>query len=410
MHLNSRNLVCCDEEQLEFDFDTNRANADARNYNSTKFSQAELRKLDIPDAAVYGNDFVSHSSIPGSSFKNIQQSSSALSFVIDPNAGNLPPFPSEVQSYSNSIPSDLLVASIQSITARDSAAFLASQLISSRYSSSASSIKNATASKPEISPLLSHVFGRQPFLLWKGFKFWSLFCIPSILTGLAWCQPCHWTFYLKEHFSAHSYSQTGYLAIPQGHTYAPFAVQQAYLNGNMFHESHGGMKSNLPHYRRAGMSSFPLSGFYSSDYQSLGNSADIPGSFLHNLSAGPAGSKAGYADFLRSQYRDEGANFIQLQPNDVSARWDYGHGSQTISTIMDSAYYSLRGQNHLLAGYQQGQLHSQLHGAFGYPGVYNSHAGITIEKQQQQKHRDMILNGSQGLSSKHLPQIWQRSY
>ena len=88
-----RNLVYCDEEQLEFDFDTNRATADARNYNSPKFSQAVIRKLYIPDAAAHGNDF---SSIPGSSFKNIQQLSSALSFVIDPNVRNLPTFLSEV--------------------------------------------------------------------------------------------------------------------------------------------------------------------------------------------------------------------------------------------------------------------------------------------------------------------------
>ncbi|XWS41038.1 hypothetical protein CRYUN_Cryun17cG0046700 [Craigia yunnanensis] len=150
MHLNARDLVYCDEEQLEFDFDTHRTTADSRNYNPPKFSQAELRKIDIPDATAHGNDYVSHLSIPGSSFKNIQQSSSALTSVIDQNARNLPPLPSEVQSYSNSIPSDLLAATIQSIKARDSAAFLASQSISSRYSSSASSIKNPTASMSEV--------------------------------------------------------------------------------------------------------------------------------------------------------------------------------------------------------------------------------------------------------------------
>ena len=93
-----RDLVYRDEEQLEFDFDTHRATADSRNYNPPKFSQAELRKIDIPDAAAHGNDYVSHSSIPGSGFKNIQQSSSALSFVIGPNARNLPPLPNEVVS------------------------------------------------------------------------------------------------------------------------------------------------------------------------------------------------------------------------------------------------------------------------------------------------------------------------
>ena len=91
-----RDLVYQDEERLESDFDTHRATADSRNYNPPKLSQADLRTIDIPDAAAHGNDYVSHLSIPGYSFKNIQQSSSALSFVIDPNARNLPPLPSEV--------------------------------------------------------------------------------------------------------------------------------------------------------------------------------------------------------------------------------------------------------------------------------------------------------------------------
>ncbi|KAE8658513.1 hypothetical protein F3Y22_tig00116971pilonHSYRG00688 [Hibiscus syriacus] len=91
MHLNSRNLVYHDQEQLEFDFDSHKATTDARNYISHVFSQSELRKLDIADAATLGNDYVSHASILGSSFKNVEKSSS--SFVIDPNARNLPTMP-----------------------------------------------------------------------------------------------------------------------------------------------------------------------------------------------------------------------------------------------------------------------------------------------------------------------------
>ncbi|XVF16805.1 hypothetical protein REPUB_Repub10bG0063800 [Reevesia pubescens] len=378
MHLNSRNLVYQDEEQLEFDFDTHRETADVRNYNSPKFSQAELRKLDIPDAAAHRNDYVSHSSIPGSTFKDIHQSSS-LSFVIDPNARNLLPLPSEVQSYSNSTPSDLLVATIQSIKARDSAAFLASQSISSRYGSSASSIKYPTASMSEV--LNSGAFS-------VSHPSSQALVAANLATGPV----------LEEHLSAHAYSHRGYPAIPQGHTYISSTLQQAYPDG--FHESHTGMKYNVPHYRSASMSGLPLSDSYTSGYQSLGNSATIPGSFLHNLSGGPAGSKVGYDDFLHSQYRNRGADLNLLQQNDGSNTWDYGYGSRTISTIPDSAYYSLLGQNHQLAGYQQDQQHSQLHGAFGYPGVYNSQAGITIERQQQQhqNHRDVILNDSQGPS------------
>lgn len=54
------------------------------------------------------------------------------------------------QSYSNSIPSELSAASIQSLKARDSAAYLASQSISSRYCASTSSMKNPTMSMSEV--------------------------------------------------------------------------------------------------------------------------------------------------------------------------------------------------------------------------------------------------------------------
>ncbi|XVF75725.1 hypothetical protein PTKIN_Ptkin13bG0209800 [Pterospermum kingtungense] len=67
-----------------------------------------------------------------------------------------------------------------------------------------------------------------------------------------------------------------------------------------------------------------------------------------------------------------------------------------------SPYHNLRGQSHQFAAYQQGQQHPELHGALGYPGIYNSQAGISIE-QQQQNRLDMLLNGSQDPSTKHLP-------
>ncbi|XP_039053553.1 uncharacterized protein LOC120195677 [Hibiscus syriacus] len=114
MHLNSRNLVYHDKEQLEFDFDNHRATTDATNY-------------------------ISHV------FKNVEQSSS--SFVIDPNARNLPTMP---QSHSNSMPSDILAPAIQSIEARDSAAYLTSPSFSSRCIGSASSIKNPTVSMSQV--------------------------------------------------------------------------------------------------------------------------------------------------------------------------------------------------------------------------------------------------------------------
>lgn len=117
---------------------------------------------------------------------------------------------------------------------------------------------------------------------------------------------------LKEHLSARSYSQTGFPGIPQGHTYTPSALQQAYPGGNMFHESYTGTKYDVPQYRNANMSSLLSSGSYTA-YQNLGNSAHIPNSFMHNQSVGPADSKVGYNDLLRARYRNGGDNLNQLQ-------------------------------------------------------------------------------------------------
>ncbi|XVF60745.1 hypothetical protein PTKIN_Ptkin08bG0072900 [Pterospermum kingtungense] len=382
-HLNSGDSVYGNEGQLEFFSDTHRETADYRNYIPPKFSQGELRKIDIPDAAELGKDYVSSLSIPGSSFKNIQQS-----FVIDPIVRNLP-FPSEVQSYSNSIPTNLLAATIQSIKARDSAAFLASESISSRYSGSESSFKNLTASMSEV--LNSGAFSV------------SHPSSQALLGANSATGPV-----LREHLSALSYSQTGYPAIPQGHAYVPSALQQAYPDGNVFLESYTGIKYNVPPYRNANMSSLLSSGSCTA-YQSSGNSAGFPGSFLHDQSAGPVCSKVGYDDFLRARYGNGGDDLNQLQQNDGSATWASGHGSRTISTIPGGPNHNLRGQSHQFAAYQQGQRHPKLQGALGYPGIYNSQAGISIE-QQQQNRLDMLLNGSQDPSTKHLPQIWQPSY
>ncbi|GMI67750.1 hypothetical protein HRI_000444200 [Hibiscus trionum] len=383
MHLDSRNPVYLDKKQLESDFDSYRATVNARNYNSPKISQSELRKVDIPDAATLGNDYVSCASIPGSSFKNIEQSSS-LSLVIDPNARNLPVLPSDVQSHSNSMPSDILAAAFQSTKARDSAAFLTSPSISSRYIGSASSIKNPIVSMSQPSSQVLH--GANP------------------ATGPV----------LKEHLYA-SYPQNGYPAAPQGHTYTPSALRQAFPDGNVFREPRTDMKyDHRQHYGSASMSSssLPWLNSYASGYQSLENPSNSPGTSLHNLLAGSAGSKLAYDSFLRSQYSNGGANFNLPQQNGGAATWDYGYGSRNISTIPDNANYSLHGQNHLLAGYQQGQQQSQqlLHGGLGYPGIYGSHATMAMEQQQQQNLRDLILNASQGQSSRQLPQTWQNNY
>lgn len=119
---------------------------------------------------------------------------------------------------------------------------------------------------------------------------------------------------LKEHLYAYSYPQTGYQAVPQGHTYTPSALQQEFPNGNVFHESHMVMKYDPQCYSSASMSSsLPWSSSYTSGYRSLENSSGSPGSFLHDLLADSAGSKVVYDEFLRSRYSNGGANFSLLQ-------------------------------------------------------------------------------------------------
>ncbi|XP_039044919.1 uncharacterized protein LOC120184554 isoform X1 [Hibiscus syriacus] len=371
MHSDFRNLLYNDKEQLDFDFDSHRANVDARNYNSPNFSQSNLRKLDIPDAATLGNDYVSFASIPNSSFKNME-SSSSLSSVIDPNARNLPILPNAVQSHSNSMPSDILAAAIQSRKARDSAAFLTSASISSRYISSASSMKSPIEPMSQSSSQVLHG--------------------ANSATGPL----------LKEHWYGY-YPQNSYMA--------PSALRQAFPDGgNVFREPHIDMMYDRQHYGSASMcSSLPWSSSYASGYRSLENPSHAPGSPLQNLLSGSVGSRLAYDNFLYSQYSDGGSNFNLPQQNGGTAAWDYRHGSRTISTIPDNANYSLHGQNHLLAGYQQGQQQSQqqLHGALGYPGTYGSHAAMAME-QQQQNRRDSVINASQGPSSRQLPQPWQQ--
>ncbi|KAK9001167.1 hypothetical protein V6N11_082958 [Hibiscus sabdariffa] len=85
-------------------------------------------------------------------FKNIEQSPS-LSFVIDPNVRNLPIF---LQSHSNSMASDILATALQSAEARDSATFLTSVPILSRYNGFALSVMKAVVSMSQPSSHVLH--------------------------------------------------------------------------------------------------------------------------------------------------------------------------------------------------------------------------------------------------------------
>ncbi|KAJ7947160.1 GBF-interacting protein 1 [Quillaja saponaria] len=153
----------------------------------------------------------------------------------------------------------------------------------------------------------------------------------------------------------------------------------------------------------------------------FGSSTSIPGgNFPLNPPAAPTGTTIGYDDIISSQYKDKKSyaftataalmalllTFFQMRN---SAMWVHGPGSRTMSAVPANSYYNLQGQNQQSGGFRQGQQPSQHFSPLGYPNIYHSQAGISLEHQQQNP-RDASLNGSQGQPSKQSQQIWQNSY
>ncbi|KAJ0111412.1 hypothetical protein Patl1_01455 [Pistacia atlantica] len=165
---------------------------------------------------------------------------------------------------------------------------------------------------------------------------------PQLLSERSYSQP---TLPLGE-----SANMFGYPSIPQSQTYVPSALQQAYQG-------------------------LPLSNDSTSAYRSfVGNTNNIPGNFLLNMSTSPMRSAVGYNDLLHYQYRD-GNNSTRFQQNNHST-WDSGIGSQTM-LLQDGSCYSLLGQNPQHAGYQQGQPASHHYESLGYPNMYPSQTDYT---------------------------------
>lgn len=91
--------------------------------------------------------------------------------------------------------------------------------------------------------------------------------------------------------------------------------------------------------------------------------------------------------------------------------WVHAPGSRTMSAVPASTYYSFQGQNQQSSGFRQGQQPSQQHfGSLGYPNLYHSQTGVSLEHQQQNP-REASLGGSQNQqASKQPQQLWQNSY
>ncbi|GAV65182.1 DUF1296 domain-containing protein [Cephalotus follicularis] len=402
-HLDTRNSVYGEDEQLGFMYNT----LDATNYNSRLSLLSELMKQDIPDA-IHGCEYMSPSSIPDPKITNINSPNSGYSVKISPNARNLPPLPSELLSHENGIPCDMFSSAMQTLKMRDSERhvfalegqppLLPKQSVPTRYSNAVSTMYSPTVS-------MSEVLSSSAFSLAQQQPSSQILPGGSFATGLA----------RTKQLSTHSNTQhspslgelgnmIGYSSMPESYGYTP-ALQFLYADNHGLHEP---SKYNLPQHRSGTVSSLPLfNNANASNYGSLGNSANIPGNFMHNLPPATTGIAVGYDGFVLPQYKDRD-NFSLLQQNKESAAWDYGPGSRTMPGFSNSAYYSLLGENQQLSGYQQHQ-HSSLHyGASGYPNTHESQIGRVLEHQQQSR-RDLASVVSQGMPSQQFHQVWQHS-
>ncbi|XP_043702636.1 signaling mucin HKR1-like isoform X2 [Telopea speciosissima] len=401
-----------DEQQIRT---TSDGNVDPRTGANTGFespssSQPELMKQDTAEAA-HGHQYPFSSSVPGYTFENTTQPNTAFPYAqTNSQMQNLTPFSNVMQSYTSSLPSNLLAPAIQPVRESDIpySPFLANQSMPTKYSTTVSSVSGSSASMPEtIRPgIFSSPQPTAPTL--PG---------TSIATGPA----------LPQHLAMHPYSQptlplghfanmVGYPFLPQSYTYMPSALpsafQQAYTGNNAYHQSpaavhSAGIKYMLPQYKNSiSASNLPQSGAVASGYGGFGSSTNIPGSFPLNQSSTPPSTTIGYDEVLSSQYKDSN-QYVPLQQNENSAVWVHGPGSRTVSALPANTYYSIQGQNQQHGGYRQGQQPSQHYGA--YPNFYHSQQGVSQEHPQNNPN-DGTLSGSQGAPSKQSHQIWQHSY
>nr|XP_011467574.1 PREDICTED: uncharacterized protein LOC101307606 isoform X2 [Fragaria vesca subsp. vesca] len=375
-HLDTRNSGYNHDELRGSLYDNGRANIDAKYYDFSLNSQPELAKHDILEALGH-KDFTA---LPDFSSDNILRAGSGLSFAREePKFRNIPPLQSDM-AYSDSLPSDFLESTIQSLRGSDLpfSQLLGTPSMPSRYSSAASSVNTPTISMSEaLRP------GALP--------------LPEASSVL------------PQHLTARSYSQPtyeqianiiGYPSPPQSFSRTPSALQQAYAGGTGLHQSVAGMEYSFPQHRNgASISRVPPSAA-AGGHGSFGTSTNVHGNYLHNSSVAPVRD---YDDVFRSQYKDGN----HLTPLHQSPR--------TLSSVQDSAYNNLLGQNQQYAGYRQeqaGQVPSQLqhYGSMGYPDYYNSQMGITQERQRQSLNESPFAPGIPDLSPQQLQQIWQRTY
>ncbi|GMH26837.1 hypothetical protein Nepgr_028680 [Nepenthes gracilis] len=375
-----------------------RLDTSAESYDSHSASQPDVLKQEEPEVTQVHQYSFPSSSTTDYSFENNQQLNSSLAHSqASSQIQNLPPL-SGVMAYSNTLPSTLLASSVQS--AREAelsySAFPITRSMPTKYSSTMSSISGPTISMAEALKT-SNFSSLQPTQTLLG---------SSISGGAA----------LPQHLPVHPYSQPSlplghfanmisYPFLPQSFTYMPSAFQQTFAGNSTYHQS---LAAVLPQYKNSvSASSFPQPAAVASGFGAFGSSTSIPGNIPLNPTAAAAGTSIGYDDILSSHYKD-GNHMLSLQQNESSPLWVPGLGSRTMSAVPASTYYSFQGQSQQPAGFRQNQQPSQHYGDLGYPNLYHSQNGLSLEHQQQIS-RDGALGGSQG-QPRQTQQIWQNSY
>ncbi|XP_051125501.1 uncharacterized protein LOC127247613 isoform X2 [Andrographis paniculata] len=360
-----------------------RDSASAGSYVAAASKPEESQPEDI---GVPRNDYHFLNSNSGYNFDDAQRLNAALSQT-NSQMQNLTPF-SNVMSYTDSLPSTLLLANIPPSRESDLqySPFPGTQSTAAKYGNSVSSIGASVISMSEA-------------LKTAGSS--SAQTAPHNLsaTNVATGPP------QQQHLTVHpSYSQhtlplgpfanmIGYPLLPQSYAYMPSAFQQAFAGNNSYHQS---LAALLPQYKGdVSAGSLPQSAAIPSGYGAFGN-ATIPGNFPINPANAPSGATPlNYEDVLNPQSKDISHLMALQQSENAAAMWLHGPNSRT----MASPYYNYQQSGSLRQPQPQQAPHN--YGALGYPNLYHSQQQV----DDLQNPRDGLLGPSHGQPKQ--SQLWQ---
>ncbi|PIN23607.1 hypothetical protein CDL12_03679 [Handroanthus impetiginosus] len=366
--------------------------ASVESHDAPSASQPEELKPEASEVA-HGNKYPFPSSNPGYTFDDTHHLNAAFNQT-SLQMQNLAPFSNVMNSYSSSLPSTLLTANVHPTRESDLpySPFPVAPPVSTKYGTSVSSVGASAISLSEALKTagLSSSQPAQQTLLGT-----------SVTTGPPVPQlPVH--PYSQHTLPLGPYANMiGYPFLPQSYTYMPSGFQQSFPGSNTYHQS---LAALLPQYKSSvSVTSLPQSAAVASGYG--GNTTSIPGNYPMNTPAAPSSTTLSYDDVLSSHHKESSHLLSLQQQNENPAMWLHGPNSRT-PAVPTNTYYNYQGQNQQPAGFRQGQQQSQHYGAPGYPNLYHSQTGISLE--QQQNPRDGSRGGSQG--QPRPSQIWPNNY